>query len=162
MKLTRGKIFLLLGWTGMLTGSCFLLMAIGLVAYEGFFLTHSSKVQGTVIANVETQTAADAQTGAPAQTHYCPQFRYQSTDGVTHVVTSSACSDPPSFTTGQQVGVNYLSWDYDHAQIDSVGDQWGFVVAFALAAVVLMPIGFVLLRRVRSQGHSLDPISFWE
>jgi hypothetical protein len=72
------------------------------------------------------------------------------------------CSDPPSFTIGEQVRVKYANWDYDNGQIDSVGDRWGFVVAFGLVAVVLMPIGFVLLRRVRLQGHSLDPIGFWD
>jgi hypothetical protein len=146
----------------MTTGSCFLLLAIGFAVYEASFLTHSSKTQGTVIANVETHTAADMQTGAPAQTNYCPQFRYQSVDGVTHVMTSSACSDPPSFTIGEQVGVSYSNWNYDHGQIDSFGDEWGFVFGFGLVAVVLMPIGFALLRRVRLQGHSLDPIGFWD
>jgi hypothetical protein len=163
MKVTRWKVYLGLGWTGLATGSCFLLLSVGFAVYEAFFLTHSSRTQGNVTANVETHTAADAQTGTPAQTDYCPQFRYQSANGNTHIVTSSSCSRPPSFTIGEQVGVRYSNSNYDHAQIDSVGDQWGFVVAFALVAVVLMPIGFVLLRRVHLQGHTLDdPIGFWD
>lgn len=155
------KVFLGLGWTGMVTGSGFLLVAIGFAAYESFFLAYSSETQGTVIANVESKIAAEPQTQTPDHTNYCPQFRYQSADGIAHVVTG-LCSDPPSFTVGEQVRVNYANWDHDNGQIDSVGDQWGFAVVFALAAAVLMPIGFVLLRRVRSEGHSLDPIGFWD
>jgi hypothetical protein len=155
----RWKIFLWLGWTGMATGSCFLLVAIGWAAYESFLLTHSLKTKGTVIANVESKTAADPQTGTPAHTDYCPQFRYQSADGIAHVVTGSVCSDPPSFSVGEQVRVDYSDWS---AQIDSVGDQWGFVMVFGFCAIVLMPIGFMLLRRIRQQGHSLDPIGFWD
>ena len=162
MKLTRWKIYLLLGWTGLVTGSCFLLVATGFAAYEAFFLTHGSKAQGTIIANVETRTAADPQTGSPAQTDYCPQFRYESADGVMHVLTASACSNPPSFTIGEQVRVSYSNSNYDHAQIDSFGSRWGLVIGFGLAAFVLTPIGFVLLSRLRSQGHSLDPLGFWD
>jgi hypothetical protein len=158
----RWKIYLWLGWTGMATGSCFLLVAIGFAAYETFFLTHSSNAQGTVIANVESHTAADAQTGSPAQTNYCPQYRYQSMDGAAYTVTSSSCSNPPSFSIGEQVHVNYANWDHGDSQIDSFGDRWGFVLGFGAAAVVLMPIGFVLLRRVRAQGHSLDLFGFWD
>jgi hypothetical protein len=146
----------------MATGSCFLLVAIGWTAYEGFFLTHSSKTQGTVIANVASQVPADPQTNTAAHTNYCPQFRYQSADEATHSVTASMCSDPPSFTIGEQVRVRYSNWDYDHAQIASFGDRWGFVLVFGIAAAVLLPIGFVLLRRIRLQGHSLDPIGFWD
>jgi hypothetical protein len=157
----RWKIYLWLGWTGIVTGSGFLLVAIGLASYEAFFLAHSSETQGTVVANVESKIAANQETQTPAHTDYCPEFEYQSTDGVTHKVTGS-CSDPPSFTIGERVRVKYANWDYDNGQIDSVGDQWGFVIAFGLIAVVLMPIGFVLLRRVCLQGHSLDPIGFWD
>lgn len=162
MKLTRWKIYLWLGWTGMAVGSCFLLVAIGFAAYEIFFLTHSSKAQGTVIANVETHTAADPQTGSPAQTDYCPRFGYQSADGATHTATDDMCSNPPSFSIGEQVRVNYANWNHDHAQIDSFGDQWVSALISGLAAAVLMPIGFVLLRRVRLQGHTLDPIAPWD
>jgi hypothetical protein len=158
----RWKIYLWLGWTGTVTGSCFLLLAIGFATYEAFFLTHSSKTHGIVIANVESRTAADPQSSTPAQTNYCPQFRYQSEDGVAHVATGSVCSEPPSFKIGDQVRVNYANWNHDHAQVDSAGDQWGFAMAFGLAAIVLMPIGIVLLRRVRLQGRSLDPIGFWD
>jgi hypothetical protein len=158
----RWKIYLWLGWTGMATGSCFLLAAISLAAYESFFLTHSSKAQGIVIANIESQVAADPQTNTAAHTNYCPQFRYESADGATHTVTASTCSAPPSFAIGEQIRVNYSNSDYDHAQIDSFGDQWGLVLGFGLAAVVLLPIGFVLLRRVRPLNHSLDPIGYWD
>jgi hypothetical protein len=161
-KKPRWKIYLWLGWTGIVTGSCFFLVAAGLAAYESFLLTHSSITQGTVVANLETHTPADPQSGTPASKTYCPQYRYQSADGVTHVVTGSVCSDPPTFIVGELVRINYANWDHGHGQIDSFGDQWGFPVAFGLAAGVLMPIGFVLLRRIRLQGHSLDPIGFWD
>jgi hypothetical protein len=161
MKLTRWKIYLLLGWTTLATGFCFLLVAIGFAAYEAFFLTHSARAQGTIIANVVKVSPADTQ-GNPAQTDYCPQFRYYSADAVMHTVTSSACSNPPSFSIGEQVDVHYANWNYDDAQTDSFGARWGFVLGFGVAAIVLMPIGFVLLRRVQAQGHSLDPIGFWD
>jgi hypothetical protein len=157
----RWKIYLWLGWTGMVTGSGFVLVAIGLASYEALFLANSSETQGTVIANVESKIAANQETQTPAHTDYCPEFEYQSADGVTHKVTG-LCSDPPSFAVGEHVRVKYANWDHGNGQIDSVGDQWGFDIAFGLVAAVLMPIGFVLLRRVRLQGHSLDPIGFWD
>jgi hypothetical protein len=47
MRLPRWKIYLWIGWTGFATGICFLLLAIGFAAYEGWFLKQSSKAQGT-------------------------------------------------------------------------------------------------------------------
>jgi len=161
-KRPRWKIYLWLGWTAAVTGSVFLLIAIGVATYGAFFLMHSSTAQGTVIANVETQIPADPRNGTQAQTNYCARFRYMSAGGVTHVVTEATCSNPPSFKIGEQVRVNYPNWDYGSGQIDAFGDRWGFAIGFGLAAVVLTPIGFALLRRLRLQGHSLDPIGFWD
>jgi hypothetical protein len=162
MRLSRWKIYLWIGWTFLVTGSVFLLVAIGFAGYEGCFLMQSSKAPGTVIANVQTQIPADVQTGTPAQTSFCPQFQYKSADGVTHIVTGSTGSNPPTFTVGEQVIVNYSKSDFADGQIDSLGEKWGWVLVFGLAAIVLTPVGIVLLRRLRSQGRSLDPISFWD
>jgi hypothetical protein len=162
MRLTRWKIYLCIGWAALATGSAFLLVAIGLGAYEGWFLKQSARAPGAVIANVQTQIPADAQAGTPAQTSFCPQFQYKSADGSTHIVTGSTCSDPPSFAVGEQVSVNYSKFDSAHGQINSFGAKWGFAFGFGLAAIVLTPVGIVVLKRLRLQGHPLNPISFWE
>jgi hypothetical protein len=158
----RWKIYLWLGWTGTVTGSCFLLVAIGLAVLEGYFLMHSSTAEGPIIASVESQVPADPQTNTPARTEFCPQFRYQSTDGAAHVVTASTCSNAPSFKIGEQVRVNYSDSNFSDAQISSFGERWAFVFGFGIAGFILAPIGFLLLRSVRSLGHFLDPIGFWD
>ena len=56
-----------------------------------------------------------------------------------------------------RVRVNYLK---SNPVNDSFGAKWGLVLGFAIAALVLTPIGMVFFR-LRSQGHSLDPIRFW-
>jgi hypothetical protein len=156
MRLTRWKIYLWIGWTGFATGICFLLLAIGFAAYEGWFLKQSSKAQGSVIANVPIKI------GTPAQSSFCPEFQYETEDGVTHVETGSACSNPPSFAVGDRVRINYLKSNSANGQIDSFGAKWGLVLGFGIAALVLTPIGIVFFSRLRSQGHSLDPIGFWD
>lgn len=155
MQITRWKVYLWLGWTGFSTGICFLLLAIGFGAYESWFLTQSSEAQGKVIANVAIQV------GTPAQNSYCPQFQYETADGITHVKTGSACSDPPTFVVGDRVRVNYLKSHPASGQIDSFGAKWGLVLGSAIAALVLTPIGMVFLNRLRSQGHSLDLTQLW-
>jgi Protein of unknown function (DUF3592) len=161
MQLTRWKIYLWLGWTGFTTGISFLLLTIGFAAYESWFLAHSLKAQGIVIANLSNQSQADAQGGTTTQTTYCPQFRYQTPDGTSYVETSSACSNPPSFAVGETLAVNYLKSNHAHAQTDSFGAKWGLVLGFSIAALVMTPFGLFFFSRLRKQGHSLDLTSFW-
>ena len=161
INLTRSKIYLLLGWTAAATGFCFLLLAIGFATNEQLFLMHAIKAQGTVIANIERYTVANIQTGVAAQTDYCPQFGYQSVDGVTHVVTSPACSNHPSFKMGDPIEIYYSRSNYGNAQTHSFGARWGLVLGFGLVAILLAPIGFVLLRRLRLRGHPVDLFTFW-
>lgn len=162
MRLTRRKIYMCFGWGAFGAGTAFLLVSIGFALYESWFLAQSLRAPGTVIANVQHEVPADAANGTPAQTDFCPQFRYTSADGATHIATASTCSSPPSFAVGEQVGVNYSKSDYADGQIDSFGDKWGFPLAFGLVGLVAIPIGIALLKHLRSQGHSLDPISAWE
>ncbi len=151
----------MIGWTGFATGISFLFFAIGFAAYEGWFLKQSSVTQGIVIANVQIETIANPQTAGPAQRSFCPQFQYKTPDGVSHVQTSSACSNPPSFSVGDRVGINYLRSNPTNGQIDSFGAKWGFVLVFGIAALVLTPIGIVVLTRMRLRGQSLDLLKFW-
>jgi hypothetical protein len=155
MQITRWKIYLWLGWTCFATGICFLILAIGFGAYESWFLIQSSEVQGRVIANIPIQV------GTPAQNSFCPRFEYETTDGITYVETGSACSAPPTFAVGDQVRVNYLKAHPASGQIDSFGAKWGLVLGFAIAALVLTPIGSFFFKRLRSQGHSLVPTQPW-
>lgn len=143
-------------------GATFFLVAICFSAYEAFFLTHSLRGQGVVIANVKSHVSADPQAGAPEQTNYCPQFRYKSADGITYISTASVCSNPPEFWIGEIVAVTYSKSSQSHAQIDSIGDKWGFSIAFGAIGVVLVPAGVFTLRRLREQGRTLHLLSaFW-
>jgi Protein of unknown function (DUF3592) len=162
MQLTRRRIYLLLGWTGSVTGLCFLVLAIGFATYEVWFLSQSSRAKGIVTANIPTQIPADVQTNTPARTSFCPQFQYQTPDGITQTNTSSACSNPPVFAVGDQIQVNYLKTSEGNGQVDSFGEKWGLLVAFLIAAFALMPVGIFFFRRLKSQGLSIDPMSYWD
>jgi len=156
MTLAGWKIRLLVGWTGLATGTCFLLFAIGFAVYEGYFLSHSTATEGTVLANIEVQQP-DASTGA-----FCTQFQYESADGTTHTMTSSACADPPAFAVGQRIRIHYANSNPADAQTDSFGAKWGMVLGFGIATLLLLPLGALFLSRTRKEGHSLDLIGFWD
>jgi Protein of unknown function (DUF3592) len=162
MRLNGSKIRLVIGYAAVATGTCFLLLAVGFAICEASFLLRSSEAQGTVIANLESRSDADSQSGTAAQQTFCPQFRYESVDGTTHTVTSSACASPPTFAVGEKVRIHYLSSHPESGQIDSFGAKWGFVLGFGIASGALLPIGISFLNRLRAQGSSLDPISFWD
>jgi hypothetical protein len=162
VQLTGPKIRLWLGYTFALTGAAFVLAALAFGAYETIFLANSSEAQGVVVSNVSRMYTPDLSTGGAAQNVYCPQFEYQSGDGKLHTVTSSSCSAPPSFTVGQKVPVKYQRSDPQGGQIDSFGEKWGLILCFGIIGAILLPPGVVLLRRLRLQGHSLDPLSFWD
>lgn len=162
MRLSGWKIRLFIGYTGVVTGTCFLLLAAGFAIYEVRFLARSSEAQGQVIANVESHLqSADPHSGVSLQESFCPQVRYESGPGTTQTFISSACASPPSFQVGEKVLVHYLSSRPSDGQIDSFGAKWGLVLGFSIASGVLLPIGVVFLRRLGLQGYSLDPITFW-
>jgi hypothetical protein len=161
MRLNRWKMALLIGWTGFATGISFLFLAIGFAAYEGWFLKQSSVTQGIVIANVQTETRVNPETAGLGQGSFCPQFQYKTPDGVTRVQTSLACSNPPRFSVGDRVRINYLRSNPANGQMDSFGAKWGLVLGFGIAALVLTTIGIVVLARLRLRGQSLDPLEFW-
>jgi len=156
MRVRSWKIRLVIGYTGAATGICFLLFAIGFALCEASFLARSSVALGTVVANLESQV------GVPAQKTFCPQFQYESDDGNVRTLTSSACSSPPTFSVGEKIHVHYLKSHPGSGQIDSFGAKWGLALGFGIACGALLPIGFFLLSGLRSQGFSLDPLSFWD
>jgi hypothetical protein len=156
MHLSGWKIRFVIGYTGAVAGICFLLLALGFAVYETSFLTRSSEAQGTVIANLGSQI------GKPTQRTFCPQFQYQSENGSVQTITSSTCSSPPTFSVGQKIRVHYLRSHPESGQIDSFGAKWGLALGFVIASAVLLPIGVFLLSGLRSQGYSLDPLSFWD
>ena len=55
MRLSSLEIRLLIGYTGVVTGTCFLLLAVGFAIYEVSFLARSFEAQGQVIANVQSR-----------------------------------------------------------------------------------------------------------
>jgi Protein of unknown function (DUF3592) len=156
MRLSSWKIRLVIGYTGAAAGTCFLLLAVGCAVYEASFLTRSLEAQGTVIANVGSQIRESTQ-----QT-FCPQFQYESEDGSVQTITSSACSSPPTFSVADKIHIHYLRSHPESGQIDSYGAKWGLALGFGIACGVLLPIGVFLLNGLRSQGYSLDPLSFWD
>jgi len=142
------------------------LAALAFAVYEAFFLANRSQAQGVIVANLAhtSRSEPDVPTpGAPVETTtFCPQFEFQSADGKLQRVESSDCTAPPTYAVGQKVSVNYLRSSPDNAQVDSFDAKWGFVLIFGIVAVILLPIGSVLLRRLKLDGHSLDPLSFWD
>ena len=162
--MTGPKIRLWLGYTFALTGAAFLLAALAFGVYETIFLADSSVARGVVVSNISRIDTPDPSTGGTGtgQTVFCPQFEYQGADGKLRRVTSSWCTAPPSFTVGQKVVIRYRSSDPENAQIDSFGEKWGLILCLGIIGAILLPPGVVLLRRLRLQGHSLDPWSFWD
>ena len=156
MRLSGEKIRVFVGYCCACTGVCFLLLAVGFATSEAIFLARSSEAQGTIVANVGTQI------GETPHDQSCPQFQFRSEGGQLQTLTSSACSSPPTFRKGESIRVRYLRSHPENGQIDSFGAKWGLVLGFGIACAVLLPIGFLLLSGLRSQGVSLDPMSLWD
>lgn len=153
MRLNSWKIRLVIGYTCVATGFCFLLLTAGFGIYEAAFLSRSLEASGTVIANVEASNPdGSVNRATSSQTSLCPQFRYASQDGTTYTVTSSACAFPPTFPVDAKVRVHYLKSHPENGQIDSFGAKWGLPLGFGIACGVMLPIGIILLRRLRSQA----------
>jgi hypothetical protein len=154
MRLTDSKIRLWLGYTATATGAAFFVLMLAFAVHEFVFLARSSVARAVVIANIPVSSTPE--------TSFCPRFEYRDVDGELHTVTSGACASPPSFTVGQTILVNYRSSNPEDAQTDSFGARWGLPLGFGIAALILLPPGVLLLRRLRMQGDSLDLLSFWD
>ena len=63
---------------------------------------------------------------------------------------------------GEKIHIHHLRPHPESGQIDSFGAKRGLALGFGIACGVLLPIGIFLLTRLRSQGYSLDPLSFWD
>ena len=162
MPLTRWKTDLLVGWIGAVTGISFLLLATGFTAFEGTFLIQSSQTDGIIVANVPSKVPANMDANTPELTVLCPEFQYETSKRAKYTKTGSMCTDPPIFAVGDRVKVNYLTSDESSGQIDRFAAKWRFAVGFSIPALVLILIGLFFLRRVRSQGHTLDLTNYWE
>jgi hypothetical protein len=147
---------LFFGWTFLLVGLSSLVVALGMAVYEVILRAHSTAAPAIILANIKHEAQAEPDSNQPSTITYCPQFRYTSSDGGSHTIMGSFCSNPPTFAVGQQVRVIYPLGDSNRAQIADVGDQWGLPIAFSIVAVFMIPAGLFLLVRVRKQGHPTD------
>jgi hypothetical protein len=153
LALERLAVAALIAWTGAATGTAFLLLTVGFAAYECWFLSHSLTTEGKIVANIRTIDRSDEQSNSSAT--YCPQFQYTSSDSIVHTATSNACSNPPAFKLGQAVQVHYSKSNFADPQTDSFGAKWGLTLGFGIGTAIMLPIGLLLLTRLRAQGHPL-------
>lgn len=106
-----------------------LIVSLATGIYTWSFLSHCISACGTVVDNARIEPTPDQPaTGAT----FAPVFRFTTRDGQIHNVTSSTSANPPSYAIGQPVKVLYLEGKPNGARIDSVGDQWGFTIGFAI------------------------------
>jgi hypothetical protein len=125
-----------------------LVVALVMAVHTKIFLSHSLKAAGVIVENVRIQNGS-GQAGGDAQTTFAPVFRFTAHDGQSYMVTSGTSTNPPSFAVGQQVTVLYLDGDPGGAKIDSIGQLWGFSIAFGIGSVATGAIGAVMLRYER-------------
>ncbi|MDE1178561.1 MAG: DUF3592 domain-containing protein [Edaphobacter sp.] len=147
----------MIGTIALLNGAGFLLCAAVTCTHEFLFLRRSDATYGIVQANVLRHTEIDAEVGGTTVDLYCPQFFFTDDDGGSRTFTSSTCVNPPTYAVGQRIRIRYLRSHPESAQADSFGAMWGISLGFGIAALLLLSVGAVLLLRLRSQGHPLDP-----
>lgn len=159
-RLTGWKARVLLVRIFLILGTVFFLVSLGSAFYELTFLAFSERTQGFVLRNVETLHSISSPSPTDktssvttTSTVFCPEIQYTSADGLKHAFTSKACSFPPTFAQGQQISVLYVKSHPDYAQTDSLGAKWGIAIAFAIPALLLLPVAFVLLWLLRADGH---------
>jgi hypothetical protein len=118
--------------------------AILLVGAAGFsvrtarFLRHSIAVQGEVIANT-------AKIDSEGDTNLCPNFLFVTADGNSHIVVSSTCTNPASFTEHERARIIFNPSNPDGAEINSFLQIWfiplvmgSIGLAWSFVAVVLL------------------------
>ena len=132
----------------------FLVVAIGMSAYENDFLRHSLRAQAFVVQMEEIKST---ETESPQST-YAPVFTFR-VAGTEHTVHSNSGSNPPAFVVGQSVSILYDPDSPEHAQIASWGQQWGLVFGFGIGAFVTGVLG-LWMRIVRGPKRSWDYVPF--
>ena len=93
------------------------------------FIASCAHADGTVVENVSGQMANDS------STVYYPKFSFQTPDGATHTIKSSAGSSPPSYSVGQHVPVIYTPGDPDGASVDSFMNLWFAATIFFVLGI---------------------------
>jgi hypothetical protein len=144
------RVRLWIAWVFVGTGASFLAIAFCFTVQEVAFL-HTSKVTTATVIDTLNHDDGDGVITT------CPQFQFRDSEGLTHRVTSHACASPPAFAVGQNVGVRYQQKNPDRAQTDTLGAKWGLVIGFSIPPLVMLPTGFLILRKLKTHGRPLSP-----
>jgi Protein of unknown function (DUF3592) len=72
---------------------------------------------------------------------YTPEFKFNASDGSTHVVMSGCGSTPCPFKVGQEIRVVYDPLDPARAEINTVGQLWFIPGLLTVVGLVMLGIG---------------------
>jgi hypothetical protein len=114
------------------------------------FLAEAVQTDGTVIA-LEPVRGNDSTT-------YRPRVRFEDADGRTVEVSSSASTNPPSYSVGETVRVFYRRGTPDDAKLDGYFSLWGAATILAGLGTVFTLIGagvFVFVHVSRKREEEL-------
>lgn len=151
----RQKAVALICWCGLTVGVCFVVVALGVSVYRTYFLKHSARTTGIVVALIQEDG------GPESGLLFCPRFRFTDKVGQSHTVEGQTCSHPAEFNIGDQVIVRYWIADPEDASIEPFYQLWFMPTMFGAFAVLLLSVGF--LSRAYAQRHhlSLSLFDFW-
>jgi hypothetical protein len=99
------------------------------------WLARSVEATGSVIEMVRVR---DRETG---DVSFAPLVRFQTRDGKTVEFQSTFRSNPPAYSTGQNVTVLYDPAEPNAAAVSGLFSIWGFSIILALVGIVFLVVG---------------------
>jgi hypothetical protein len=134
-------------------GVGFSLVGLGEAIYFPHFRSHALRTNGVITNLVREEDKGN--------TYYCPEFAFQTADGLGHKVTSTNCPNISEFSAGQTVPVLYKPNDPSDAYIDSTGQFGGVASGDFKIGVVSLFIAVPLFWFARRRGIPIKWLDGW-
>jgi hypothetical protein len=152
------RVFTIIKYVFTALGLCMLVGAFFIYRSTSGFLASAQTAEGTVIDLVASRSSDS--------TTYRPVVRFVTDDGRTIEFTSSAGSNPPSYSRGETVPVLYTPKTPEDAKINGFFALWGGVtilgglgaVFFVIGAAFFLVVGQTRRKNeyLRSQGQPIE------
>ncbi|WP_341522091.1 DUF3592 domain-containing protein [Pseudomonas sp. G.S.17] len=130
------KIFSIIKYVFTASGVAMLLGAVMAYNSSTAFLENAVSVEGTVI-DLDSQRSQDSIT-------FKPVVQFVTEDGQTVEFTSSAGTNPPSYSVGEKVEVLYAPEDPQGAKLSGFFELWGSVLILATMGGPMLFVGGVI------------------
>lgn len=142
------KVLSVIKYVFFIVGTMCLLGAAATYKSSSDFLDEAVPAAGKVVALVKSKSSDSVS--------FRPVIQFLDEEGRSFEFTSSAGSNPPSFSVGEEVWVLYSPEHPENAKVDAFFDLWGVSIILAVLGGPFFFIGMlmVMIGRLRKRKHA--------